>query len=93
LQDPLPEDASDEDKILFGNSGDFMLFTALSQLMRIVGYDLFSMRDIHSPTSQRLCHQLSAVLNMAKFKEEQLKFYAALDEPVRQKCRTCIGCY
>jgi Nuf2 family len=50
--------------------------------MRIVDYPNFSLRDLHAPDAKRLRHQLSAVINFAKFREEQLKFYAELNEPV-----------
>jgi len=62
---------------------EFTFFTELSNLMEICGYYDFSWRDLHAPESKRLRLQLSAVLNLAKFREEQLKVYAELNEPVR----------
>mmetsp|Transcript_13094 Transcript_13094/g.36237 ORF Transcript_13094/g.36237 Transcript_13094/m.36237 type:complete len:463 (+) Transcript_13094:2-1390(+) len=80
----VPEESSEEDTILFGDTGDLFLFRALSRLMVIAGYNHFSMRDLYAPNNKRLRHQLSAILNMAKYREEQLKFYSELCEPRKE---------
>lgn len=42
----------------------------------------FGWKDLHAPTAKRFRCQLSAAINMAKFREDQLKLYAELNEPV-----------
>jgi Nuf2 family len=61
---------------------DLNLFLALKHLFATCGYGKFSWRDLHAPTLKRLRNQLSAVINLAKFREEQLKVYAELNGPV-----------
>lgn len=62
--------------------GEVKFFRALRELMVSTGLPNFSWRDLHAPTAKRLRLQLSAVINLAKFREEQLKVYAELNEPV-----------
>jgi len=62
--------------------GDLKFFLALQDLFQTCGYNEFSWRDLYAPTFKRLRLQLSAVINLAKFREEQLKVYAELNEPV-----------
>ena len=50
--------------------------------MEIAGYEHFSMRDLYAPDTKRLKHQLSAIINLAKHRDEQLRFYTELIEPV-----------
>lgn len=64
---------------------DMMFFNELRQCMHTCGIYDFSWRDLHLPVSKRFRCQLSAVINMAKFREEQLKVYAELNEP-RAQC-------
>jgi hypothetical protein len=45
-------------------------------------YD-FGWKDLICPTPKRFRDQLSAAINMFKFREDQLKIYAELNEPVR----------
>ena len=61
---------------------ELTFFTELRKLMDICGYYDFSWRDLYAPESKRLRLQLSAVVNLAKFRQEQLKVYAELNEPV-----------
>ena len=63
--------------------GAVKFFRALRDCMMTTGLPDFSWRDLHVPTAKRLRYQLSAVINLAKFREEQLKVYAELNEPVR----------
>ena len=60
---------------------ELQFYTCLRDLMTMAGYASFSWRDIHCPTSKRLRYQLSAIINLAKYREEQLRVYAELNEP------------
>ena len=62
---------------------EMQFYTCLRDLMTCAGYATFSWRDLHVPTPKRLRYQLSAIINLAKFREEQLKVYQELNEPVR----------
>ena len=73
---PFPELHAQE------NFNELAFFEALRNLFVVCGYHEFSWRDLYAPEPKRLRHQLSAILNLAKFREEQLKLYAALNEPV-----------
>lgn len=61
---------------------ELRFFTALRDLLLDCGYDNFSWRDLYQPNRKRYQHQLSAILNLAKYREEQLELYAVLTEPV-----------
>lgn len=61
-------------------------YTALRDLMESCGYDSFSWRDLYAPVRKRFQHQLSAVINLAKFREDQLQLYGELNENV--SCNT-----
>ena len=50
--------------------------------MEICGFHDFGLKDLFLPTAKRFRIQLSAAINMAKFREDQLKLYAELNEPV-----------
>ena len=50
------------------------------KLMSAVGMKDFSMQDVMAPTSKRFRRALSAIINFAKFREEQLVGYTALTE-------------
>ncbi|CAJ1936457.1 unnamed protein product [Cylindrotheca closterium] len=63
---------------------DMMFFRDLRQCMTICGVFDFSLKDLYVPRKDRLRTQLSALINMAKFREEQLKMYAELNEPRAQ---------
>jgi DNA repair exonuclease SbcCD ATPase subunit len=54
-------------------------FRIIVRLMREVGIDDFGMRDLIRPEPQRLKIILSAVINFAKFREEQLTIYEELN--------------
>lgn len=56
-------------------------FRHLQKLMKTCGYNDFSWRDLYHPSPKRLRFQLSAIINLAKFREEQLRVYAELNEP------------
>mmetsp|Transcript_6279 Transcript_6279/g.15261 ORF Transcript_6279/g.15261 Transcript_6279/m.15261 type:complete len:462 (-) Transcript_6279:196-1581(-) len=73
-----------EETELHENFLDVLFFQELRKLMKTCGIVDFSWKDIHAPTSKRLRCQLSATINMAKFREEQLKIYAELNEPRHQ---------
>lgn len=60
---------------------EMQFYTCLRDLMTMAGYASFSWRDIHCPTPKRLRYQLSAIINLAKYREEQLRVYAELNEP------------
>ncbi len=60
---------------------DVLFFRELSRCMRIVGIYDFSWKDLQNPTAKRFRCQMSAILNMAKFREEQLRKYYELMEP------------
>jgi len=75
---------SKEETELHENFVDVLFFQAMRKLMKTCGILDFSWKDIHVPASKRLRCQLSATINMAKFREEQLKIYAELNEPRHQ---------
>jgi len=56
-------------------------FKELRRCMEICGLLDFGWKDLHAPTSKRFRWQLSAVINMAKFREDQLKLYSDLNQP------------
>eukprot|EP00934_Nitzschia_sp_Nitz4_P003114 Nitzschia sp. Nitz4//scaffold125_size66327//42069//43472//NITZ4_006134-RA/size66327-processed-gene-0.31-mRNA-1//-1//CDS//3329534622//3104//frame0 len=60
---------------------DVLFFRELSRCMRVVGVYDFSWKDLHNPTAKRFRCQMSAIINMAKFREEQLRKYYELMEP------------
>jgi kinetochore protein Nuf2 len=60
---------------------DLLFFQEVRQCMNTCGIHDFSWRDLHSPVSKRFRCQLSAFINLAKFREEQLKVYSELNEP------------
>lgn len=60
---------------------DVLFFRELSKCMRVVGIHDFSWKDLYQPTPKRFRCQMSAILNMAKFREEQLRKYYELMEP------------
>jgi hypothetical protein len=61
---------------------ELQFYTCVRDLMTMAGYASFSWRDLHCPTPKRLRYQLSAIINLAKYREEQLRVYAELNEPV-----------
>jgi len=73
-----------EEAELHENFVDILFFKEMRKMMETCGIIDFSLKDIHVPTSKRLRCQLSAAINMAKFREEQLKIYAELNEPRHQ---------
>ena len=50
--------------------------------MKTCGIHDFGWKDLHFPNTKRFRSQLSAAINMAKFREDQLKLYAELNAPV-----------
>jgi hypothetical protein len=52
--------------------------------MKTCGLYDFGWKDLHAPTAKRFRCQLSAAINMAKFREDQLKLYTELNEPVSE---------
>lgn len=65
-----------------GNFSEWNFFEALQHLMTVCGYYEFSWRDLYHPEPKRLRLQLSAIINLAKYRESQLLTYAELREPV-----------
>ncbi|KAI2491833.1 Nuf2 family [Fragilaria crotonensis] len=57
------------------------LFIHVKKCMEICGIYDFGLKDLFLPTAKRFRIQLSAAINMAKFREDQLKLYAELNEP------------
>lgn len=62
---------------------DVKLFLKLRTCLHTCGLYDFSWKDLHTPTAKRLRWQLSAIVNLAKFREDQLLVYSDLNEPVR----------
>jgi len=60
---------------------DMLFFRELRQCMKTCGVYDFSWKDLHNPVAKRFRIQLSAVINLAKFREDKLKVYAELNEP------------
>jgi Nuf2 family len=57
-------------------------FWHLKKFMAVCGVMDFGWKDLIIPTAKRFRVQLSAAINMAKFREDQLKLYVELNEPV-----------
>ncbi|KAL3914608.1 MAG: hypothetical protein SGARI_000033 [Bacillariaceae sp.] len=53
----------------------------MRKLMKTCGVVDFSWKDLHYPTAKRLRCQLSALINFAKFREEQLPIFNEMNEP------------
>jgi kinetochore protein Nuf2 len=70
---------------LHSEAGDLLFYLAVRDLLQICGFDQFSWKDLYQPTTKRLRYQLSAIINLAKFREDQLRVYAELNEPVSDK--------
>lgn len=67
---------------LHEDMSDIKFFFLLRKCLRVCGIYDFSWKDLHAPTSKRFRWQLSAIINLAKFREDQLCVYAELNEPV-----------
>jgi kinetochore protein Nuf2 len=71
------------------------LFLQVKKCMEICGFYDFGLKDFFMPTAKRFRIQLSAAINMAKFREDQLKLYAELNEPVSSdesmECTSACG--
>lgn len=63
---------------------DIFFFRALRSLLVAAGYDTFGLKDLHAPSPKRLRVQLSALINFAKFQQEEIDFLAELNETVRK---------
>ena len=63
--------------------GDMFLFRTLRAVLQGAGYPFFGISDLHAPTPKRLRIHLSALINLAKFREENIDFLEQLQEPVR----------
>lgn len=63
---------------------DALFLKELRQCMVTCGVYDFSWKDLHAPVTKRFRVQLSAIINLAKFREDQLKVYAELNEPRAQ---------
>lgn len=60
---------------------DVLFFKEMRKLMKTCGVVDFSWKDLHYPTAKRLRCQLSALINFAKFREEQLPIFNEMNEP------------
>ncbi|KAJ1962598.1 kinetochore-associated Ndc80 complex subunit nuf2, partial [Dimargaris xerosporica] len=61
---------------IYTNSAQLIIFSRhIGRLMREVGIDDFSLRDILKPEPGRVRKIISAVINFAKFREEQMVIY------------------
>jgi hypothetical protein len=69
---------------------ELQFYICVRDLMTMAGYASFSWRDLHCPTPKRLRYQLSAIINLAKYREEQLRVYAELNEPVCKSIFTTL---
>lgn len=58
------------------------LFRAVSKLMRACAIMDFGLSDFHTPSSKRLKRQLSAAINLVKFREERIQMYRELNGQV-----------
>lgn len=78
--------------ILHEDFGDMFFFRTLRGVLKASGYPFFGLSDLHAPTPKRLRVQLSALINLAKFREEQLEFLEQLHEPVSSHlgCQECL---
>ena len=65
-------------------------FLKIKKCMEICGFYDFGWKDLYTPTPKRFRIQLSAAINMAKFREDQLKLYAELNEPVSNSRYTTL---
>lgn len=52
-------------------------------MLETAGYTNFSWRDLHAPTAKRLRYQLSAIINLAKFRDDFIWVLEGLNEQVR----------
>lgn len=77
LQGIVPENEQE----LHDDFVDMLFFKEMRRFMKTCGITDFSWKDLHYPTAKRLRCQLSAIINMAKFREEQLLLYEQLNEP------------
>jgi kinetochore protein Nuf2 len=77
----LSEIVPDNERELHDDFVDILFFKEMRQFMKTCGINDFSWKDLHFPTAKRLRCQLSAIINMAKFREEQLDLYQQLNEP------------
>lgn len=69
---------------------ELKFFLALRDFLTVCGYHGFSFRDLHAPTAKRLRDQLSAIINMAKFRDEQSQVYFELCRQVRTNSSSWI---
>jgi len=67
---------------------DWNFYEAMKHLFIVCAYDDFSWRDLHAPNPKRVKDQLSAILNLAKYRESQISNYLELSETVRH--RLCL---
>jgi kinetochore protein Nuf2 len=77
----MPQIVPDNERELHDDFVDMLFFKEMRHFMKTCGITDFSWKDFHYPTAKRLRCQLSAIINMAKFREEQLLLYEQLNEP------------
>jgi hypothetical protein len=66
--------------VLHTNFVDFIFYLELKAVVAAAGYDKFSLRDLHAPTSKRLQIILSNLINFCKYRELQIPVYTSLME-------------
>jgi hypothetical protein len=66
--------------VLHTNFVDFIFYLELKAVVAAAGYDKFSLRDLHTPTSKRLQIILSNLINFCKYREQQIPVYTSLME-------------
>jgi hypothetical protein len=61
---------------------DMKFYLSLRTCMETCGLHDFGWKDLHAPTAKRFRVQLSAIINLAKFREEHLTLYSDLNSEV-----------
>jgi kinetochore protein Nuf2 len=59
---------------------EIQFYRAVSAMLTVCGVPGCTLKDITEPDPKRLKHQLSGVINFAKFREERLQWYTDLTE-------------
>lgn len=77
----LAEIIPEKERELHDDFVDILFFKEMRKLMRAGGIIDFSWKDLHYPSAKRLNCQLSGLINMAKFRVEQLELYTQFSQP------------
>ncbi|KAL3936203.1 MAG: hypothetical protein SGARI_002658 [Bacillariaceae sp.] len=85
LKAKIPQDMSgivpENEMELHEDFIDLIFFKELRKMMMKCGVADFSWKDLYYPTPKRFRAQMSAAINLAKYREEQLPIYLELQEP------------